>query len=183
MLTTLYFDKPPTQDAWIDLTLAVTEVFWLLPATARPADIEQAGHLFNAAGLDVAGLQFSRLPASMVPVQQTCWVEFRTSFFGRLLLILIHNLCPGSLRIAREAPAAGCGWEQPLIWLRHHLQRPELMAPGTVDEQVLKDDSVRLHLVQFRDSIDCRDIPYHWRLIQWMDEVLPHRIPFTERMA
>lgn len=34
MLTTVYFDKPPTHDAWIDLTLAVTEVFWLLPATA-----------------------------------------------------------------------------------------------------------------------------------------------------
>ncbi|MGQ6434051.1 hypothetical protein ACUNER_17700 [Serratia sp. IR-2025] len=82
MLTTVYFDKPPNQYAWIDLTLAVTEVLWLLPATARPADIEQAGHLFNATGLEVAGLQFSLLSASILPAQQTCWIEFRTGVSG-----------------------------------------------------------------------------------------------------
>lgn len=30
----VYFDKPPSQDAWIDFTLAVPEVFWLLPDEA-----------------------------------------------------------------------------------------------------------------------------------------------------
>lgn len=148
----VYFDSPPSQDAWIDFNLAVAEVFWLLPAIARPADIDQASDLFRDAVLDVAGLLFSQQPASMLPVQQARWGEFRACFFGRL--ILIHNLCPGSVRIERDTQTAECGWEQPLIWLRHHLQRSELLAPEAVNERVLTDDSVCRHLVQFRDSIN-----------------------------
>ncbi|WP_261435879.1 hypothetical protein [Serratia ficaria] len=171
MITIVYFDTPPSQDAWIDLTLAVTEVFWLLPAAVRPADIDQASDLFNDAVLDVVGLQFSQQPGHMQPVQQTLWVDSRQDFFGRLILILIHNLCPGSVRIERDTQTAGCGWEQPLIWLRHHLQRPELRAPDAVNERVLTDDSVRRHLVQFRDSINTDDLSYHWSVITLMDNV------------
>lgn len=171
MSMNVYFDSPPSQDAWIDLTLAVTEVFWLLPATARPVDIDQASDLFSDAVLDVAGLRFSQQPASMLLVQQVRWGEFRTCFFGRLMLILIHNLCPGSVRIERDTHTAECGWEQPLIWLRHHLQRPELQAPEAVNERVLTDDSVCRHLVQFRDSINTDALAYHWRVIALMDNV------------
>jgi predicted metal-binding membrane protein len=80
VITTVYFDTPPFQDAWIDLTLAVTEVFWLLPAAVRHADIGQASDLFSDAVLDVAGLQFSQLPGHMQPVQQTLWVDSRQDF-------------------------------------------------------------------------------------------------------
>ncbi len=171
MITTVYFDMPPSRDAWIDLTLAVTEVFWLLPAMIRPADIDQASDLFSDAVLDVAGLQFSQQPGHMQPVQQTRWIDSRERFFGRLMLLLIHNLCPGSVRIERDTHTAGFGWEQPLIWLRHHLQHPELQAPDAVNERVLTDDSVRRHLVQFRDSINNDDLAYHWSVINQMDNI------------
>ncbi|CAI1049635.1 Uncharacterised protein [Serratia entomophila] len=171
MITTVYFDKPPSQDAWIDLTLAVTEVYWLLPATTRPVDINQASDLFSGAVLDVAGLQFSLQPGHMQPVQETLWIDSRQDFFGRLMLLLVHNLCPGCFRIERDTHTAGCGWEQPLIWLRHHLQRPELKAPDAVNERVLTDDSVRRHLVQFRDSINNDELSYHWSVITLMDNV------------
>ncbi|HGM5336675.1 TPA: hypothetical protein ACKP2J_001090 [Serratia marcescens] len=181
MSMNVYFDTPPSQDAWIDLTLAVTEVFWLLPTLARPADIDQASDLFSGAVLDVAGLRFSQQSASMLPVQQTSWVEFQTCFFGRLMLILIHNRCPGSVRIERDTQTAECGWEQPLIWLRHHFQRPELQEPEAVNERVLTDDSVRRHLVQFRDSINTDALSYHWRVIALMDNVWLN--PKVERMS
>ncbi|MEL5576508.1 hypothetical protein [Serratia marcescens] len=171
MSMNMYFDSPPSQDVWIDFTLAVTEVFWLLPATARPADIDQASDLFSDAVLDVAGLRFSQQPGHMQPVQQMLWADSRQSFFGRLMLLLIHNLCPGSVRIERDTHTAECGWEQPLIWLRHHLQRPELQAPEAVNERVLTDDSVCRHLVQFRDSINTDALAYHWRVIALMDNV------------
>lgn len=169
MSTTVYFDAPPSQDAWIDFTLAVTEMFWLLPASARPA------------GIDVAG-QLSSWPADTLPVQEIVPGDEASDFFNRLVLILIHNLCPGCVRIERELSSQS-GWEQPLIWLRHHLQRPALSAPGYVDAAAMGDRSICLHLERYRESLCNADLPYHWQVITWMDEVLSQRRKLTQGVA
>ncbi|WP_413715647.1 hypothetical protein IBZ12_01915 [Serratia ureilytica] len=177
MSMNVYFDSPPSQDAWIDFTLAVTEVYWLLPDEARPEGIREAGQLFDGMTFETAGLRVSPGAEENIPMKPMPYVEARVGFFQRpdffhrLVLILIHNLCPGSVRIERDTHTGECGWEQPLIWLRHHLQRPELQAPEAVNERVLTDDSICRHLVQFRDSINTDALAYHWRVIALMDNV------------
>lgn len=182
MSTTVYFDAPPSQDAWIDFTLAVTEMFWLLPASARPAGIDAAGQLFAGGAFAGPGIRLSSWPADNLPVQEIVPGDEASDFFNRLVLILIHNLCPGCVRIERELSSQS-GWEQPLIWLRHHLQRPALSAPGDVDAAAMGDSSIRLHLERYRDSLCNAEIPYHWRVITWMDEVLSQRRKLTQRVA
>ncbi|EMX8467026.1 hypothetical protein AAH178_002919 [Serratia marcescens] len=187
MSMNVYFVAPPSQDAWIDFTLAVTEVYWLLPDEARPEGITEAGQLFDGMTFETAGLRVSPVPEddspnpSMPCVEERVGFFQRPDFFPRLVLILIHNLCPGAVRIERDTQTVGCGWEQPLIWLRHHLQRPELQAPGAVNERVLTDDSVCRHLVQFRDSINTDALAYHWCVIALMDNVWLN--PKVERMS
>ncbi|PKR39252.1 hypothetical protein CU560_14205 [Serratia ureilytica] len=50
-------------------------------------------------------------------------------FFTRLVLTLIHNLCPASVRIERNDAklSKNPGWELPLLWLRHHLKRQNFL--------------------------------------------------------
>ena len=178
----MYFDTPPSQDAWIDFTLAVTEMFWLLPASARPAGIDAAGQLFAGGAFAGPSIRLSSWPADNLPVQDVVSGDDESDFFNRLVLILIHNLCPGCARIERSLSNQS-GWEQPLIWLRHHLQRPALSAPGDVDAAAMRDSSICLHLERYRDSLCNAEIPYHWRVIKWMDEVLSQRRKLTQRVA
>ncbi len=160
----VYFVASPSLDVWIDFTLAVTEVFWLLPEEARPEGITEAGQLFDGMIFETAGLRVSPGSEENIPMQPMPYVEARVEFFlcpdffHRLVLILIHNLCPGFVRIE----TAGYCWAQPLFWLRHHLQRLELQAPEAVDERGLTEDSFRRHLVQFRDGISTDALAYHW---------------------
>ncbi|QGA59877.1 hypothetical protein GHA50_05565 [Klebsiella pneumoniae] len=57
MSMNVYFVASPSQDAWIDFTLAVTEVFWLLPEEAPPEGITEADQLFDGMIFEAAGLR------------------------------------------------------------------------------------------------------------------------------
>lgn len=181
----VYFVATPSQDAWIDFTLAVTEVFWLLPEEARPEGITEAGQLFDGMIFETAGLRVSPGAEENIPMQPLPYVKERVGFFQRpdffhrLVLILIHNLCSGSVRIERNDAklSKNPGWELPLLWLRHHLKRPELLAPGEVDEAALADDSILYHLEGYSNHNDDPDeLLCRWRVIVGMDEVLAVRL-------
>lgn len=185
MSMNVYFVASPSQDAWIDFTLAVTEVFWLLPEEARPEGITEAGQLFDGMIFETAGLRVSPVAEVNIPMQPMPYVEERVGFFQRpdffhrLVLILIHNLCPGSVRIERNDSrlSKNPGWELPLLWLRHHLKRPELLAPGEVDEAALADDTILYHLEGYSSHNDDPDeLLCRWRVIVGMDEVLAVRL-------
>ncbi|MEB7586100.1 hypothetical protein NGC36_12520 [Serratia rubidaea] len=192
MSMNVYFVASPSQDAWIDFTLAVTEVFWLLPDEARPEGITEAGQLFDGMIFETAGLRVSPEPEENIPMQPVPYVEERVEFFQRpdffhrLVLILIHNLCPGSVRIERNDTRLSKypGWELPLLWLRHHLNRPELVAPEDVDEATMTDGSTLFYLAKYSTLIDYpNDLPCHWRVIVWMDEVLTQRLSLAHSAA
>ncbi len=181
----VYFVAPPSQDAWIDFTLAVAEVFWLLPDEARPEGITEAGQLLDGMIFETAGLCVSPESEENSPMQPVPYVEERVGFFQRpdffhrLVLTLIHNLCPGSVRIERNDSklAKYPGWELPLLWLRHHLKRPELIAPGEVDEAALTDDSILYHLEGYSSHNDDPDeLLCRWCVIVGMDDVLAARL-------
>lgn len=175
MCTIIRFNKQPTQEEWIDFTLAVTEMFWLLPAAARPNGIDQASSLFRDSVFSLwAERQGLVLSPQLSPIiRRGNWPDDREDFFARLVLILLHNLCPSYACIERDELASG--WELPLIWLSHHLKRPELIAPGYVDEKVLGNSSIRMYLMQYRDRIDGVNTCYHWSVIAWMDKFLAFR--------
>lgn len=77
----VYFIAPPSQDAWIDFTLAVTEVFWLLPEEARPEGITEAGQLFDGMIFETAGLRVSPGSEENIPMQLVPYVKERMGFF------------------------------------------------------------------------------------------------------
>jgi len=79
----VYFVASPSQDAWIDFTLAVTEVFWLLPDEARPEGITEAGQLFDGMVFETAGLRVSPESEENIPMQPLPYVEERMEFFQR----------------------------------------------------------------------------------------------------
>lgn len=65
----------------------------------------------------------------------------------------------------------------PLLWLRHHLKRPDLIAPGEVDAAALADDSILYHLAGYNSHKDDPDeLRCRWRVIVGMDEVLAVRL-------
>lgn len=188
MSMNVYVVTPPSQNAWIDFTLAVTEVFWLLPYEARPEGVTQAGQLFDGMIFETAGLRVSPASGESIPMQPLSYVEERvgffqrSDFFHRLVLILLHNLCPGSVRTERNDARLSNypGWELPLLWLRHHLKRPELVAPGDVDEATMTDDPLLFHLVFHLTKHSTQS---HWPVVVWMEEVLTQRLSLAHSAA
>ncbi|MGP0838113.1 hypothetical protein [Serratia sp. CY85251] len=183
MSMNVYFVAPPSQDAWIDFTLAVTEVFWLLPDEVRPEGITEAGQLFDGMIFETAGLRVSPVSEEDTLMQPVPYVEERVGFFQRpdffhrLALILIHNLCPGSVRIERNDARRSKypGWELPLLWLRHYLKRPALVAPGDVDEATMTDDPALFCLVLHLTKCS-KPLPWPITVIDCMDKVLTRRL-------
>ena len=54
-------------------------------------------------------------------------------FFARIVMVLLHNLCPGSFRI--HSSDEGRSWALPLRWIEQHLglpEQPTLTAPQPV---------------------------------------------------
>ena len=54
-------------------------------------------------------------------------------FFARIVMVLLHNLCPDSFRI--HSSDEGRSWALPLRWIEQHLglpEQPTLTAPQSV---------------------------------------------------
>ncbi len=117
-MISLNFCQPATREAWAGFTLAVTDAFWLLPSAVRPQGILTAGDLFSGEALVLlhgrhasAGQTLTLSPRAMTSDNlhrdDTAYCSLHLTnaqedFFARLVMVLLHNLCPGyaDIRIA-----------------------------------------------------------------------------------
>ena len=187
---TLVFKKHVSQKQWIDFTLAITEVFWRLPAQARPKGFNYACDLFD--GETIRMFHHSRskrarrvLPLYLSPcpqiVEQTAyWPDDKEDFFARVVLILLHNICPGHSEISLTP--VNYGWELPLAWLHHHYQYPQLKAPESINERLTLAGNVSFHIQQYCLGINDVDAQAHWKMIlEAQEALLSRRIAHMEK--
>ncbi|MCX8967024.1 hypothetical protein EHW66_19195 [Erwinia psidii] len=151
---------------WQAFILAVTETFWQMPARLRPGNaylpsLNRAADLFPVAdvmafcGDRVAcglppGMTVGRTRCSTLQIHQT--LNFHRQpcdFFARVVMVLLHNLCPGSFRV--DSSDSGRCWALPLLWVKRHLglpQGPGLRAPRPVPETPAGNDAFEALLLQ-----------------------------------
>lgn len=70
-------------------------------------------------------------------------------FFARIVMVLLHNQCPGSFRI--HSSDEGRSWALPLRWIERHLglpEQPTLTAPQPVLKTPVRGDAFDSLLLQ-----------------------------------
>lgn len=135
---------------WHAFVLAVTETFWQLPVRLRPGNmylpsLNRAADLFPVADVmafcgDSGGCFW---PVNMtierershntLSIQELDFQHQPCDFFARIVMVLLHNLCPDSFRI--HSSDEGRSWALPLRWIEQHLglpEQPTLTAPQPV---------------------------------------------------
>lgn len=147
---------------WQNFVLAVTDTFWRLPPILRPYDgqhraLTDVSGLFPDSGvLAFSGETDAEHRPDVITVERIrsnntlCVQEFTSQhqpydFFSRLVMVLLHSLCPNNFRVHSSAGEAS--WSMPLRWLNRNLGWPVLSAPlspssvtvmaGVVDELLL----------------------------------------------
>ncbi len=147
-------------EQWFRFTQAVKEAFWLLPAQLRPCkqlgfEMHRASELFDDEGSvmfnhkDSAGCCCNPLylrqtlsdkfPAYQKVESQRC----KQDLFVRIVLVLLHNLCPGCYHITSSCPQS---WRFAQRWLAWNMdmftKAPEdipasFVIPGAVEHLLL----------------------------------------------
>ena len=151
---------------WHAFVLAVTETFWQLPVRLRPGNtylpsLNRAADLFPVADVmafrgDTGG---SVWPVNMtierernrntLSIQELDFQHQPCDFFARIVMVLLHNLCPGSFRI--HSSDEGRSWALPLRWIERHLglpEQPTLTAPQPVLKTPVRGDAFDSLLLQ-----------------------------------
>ncbi|EMR0519986.1 hypothetical protein R2Y32_003918 [Klebsiella pneumoniae] len=135
---------------WHAFVLAVTETFWQLPVRLRPGNtylpsLNRAADLFQLPDVmafcgDTGGsvwpvnvtLERER-NRNTLSIQELDFHHQPCDFFARIVMVLLHNLCPGSFRI--HSSDEGRSWALPLRWTELHLglsEQPTLTPPQPV---------------------------------------------------
>jgi len=124
-------------DDWHAFTLAVTEVFWQLPTSLRPIkhaytmrNMSQASDLFPQPSM-LAFYGTAPWPVSLtverernrnvLSIQELDFQRQPCDFFARVVMLLLHNLCPRNFII--HSTAGGASWRLPKQWAEIHLNR------------------------------------------------------------
>lgn len=145
---------------WHRFTLAVTEAFWLLPAQLRPYkplgfEMNRASELFDDEGTvtfnhkDSAGYCCNpfylrqTLSDDFQPYRKVESQRCRQDLFVRIVLVLLHNICPGCYHITSSCPQS---WRFAQRWLAWNMdmftKAPEdipasFVIPGAVEHLLL----------------------------------------------
>lgn len=122
-------------DEWHAFVLAVTEAFWQLPGTLRPASQDrQFATMLRASELFPEPFMLAFCGERADPVCLTVErernrntlslqeLDFRQQpgdFFARVVMVLLHNLCPGHFRV--HSTAGYASWRLPHLWAERHL--------------------------------------------------------------
>ncbi|GAA3592256.1 hypothetical protein GCM10023078_19920 [Gibbsiella greigii] len=144
---------------WHAYVLAVTEAFWQLPEILRPtsqdkqfATISRSSELFPEPSMLAfcgeksrpACLTIERVRSrNVLTIQELDFQQQPCDFFARVVMVLLHNLCPGHFRV--HSTAGSSSWRLPQRWAECHLnmtlttpQQPTSQPPSfEVDTRVV----------------------------------------------
>jgi len=87
----------------------------------------------------------------LTSIQELDFQHQPCDFFARVVMVLLHNLCPGSFRI--HSSGEGCSWAMPLRWIERHIglpEQPSLTTPQPVLQTPVSEgafDSLLLQLL------------------------------------
>lgn len=133
-------------DAWQDFVLHVTDAYWKLPPMLRPHTHEgnkarcayelfpEPGVLSIGGSASGLGLTISRNKGEdeATDRKRVYMSPYTDDFFWRLVLVLLHNLCPGHSRIS--ASMGEVCWTIPVYWLKTHLGLELHMPQNSVNQ-------------------------------------------------
>ncbi|MFJ5162399.1 hypothetical protein ACIP6T_24900 [Pantoea sp. NPDC088449] len=147
-------------EQWSRFTEVVKEAFWLLPAQIRPYkplgfEMNRASELFDDEGSvtfnhkDSAGYCCNpfylrqTLSDNFQPYRKVESQRCRQDLFVRIVLVLLHNICPGGYHITSSCPQS---WRFAQRWLAWNMdmftKAPEdipasFVIPGAVEHLLL----------------------------------------------
>ncbi|MFZ4214762.1 hypothetical protein ACOZB2_25555, partial [Pantoea endophytica] len=147
-------------EQWFRFTDAVKEAFWLLPAQLRPYkqlgfDMNRASELFDEEGSvtfnhkDGEGYCLNpfylrqTLSDNFRPYRKVESKRCKQDLFVRIVLVLLHNLCPDSYHITSSCPQS---WHFAQRWLAWNMdmftKAPEkipasFVIPGAIEHLLL----------------------------------------------
>jgi len=147
-------------EQWFRFTDAVKEAFWLLPAQLRPYkqlgfDMNRASELFDEEGSVTFNHKDSEgyclnpfylrqtLSDNFRPYRKVESQRCKQDLFVRIVLVLLHNLCPDSYHITSSCPQS---WHFAQRWLAWNMdmftKAPEKISasfviPGAIEHLLL----------------------------------------------
>ncbi|WP_158783889.1 hypothetical protein [Pantoea sp. BAV 3049] len=163
---------------WHAFVLAVTETFWQLPVRLRPGNtylpsLNRAADLFPVADVMafcgdtgenawLTNMTIGRQRnCNTLSIQELDFQHQPCDFFARIVMVLLHNLCPDSFRI--HSSDEGRSWALPLRWIEQHLglsEQLKLTPPQPVLKTPVSDgafDSLLLQLLSGGERVLSND--------------------------